>query len=106
MFSIIRVPNPRCVGGVVVGPPDSVQRKLSRQREAHGRARPSPKVSTGYRLNSRARAPMDGVPWFITCCFIDRRHYQVRGGLMDHVADARDTAQRALRYLAVKPSPP
>jgi hypothetical protein len=49
---------------------------------------------------------MDGVPWFITCCFIDRRHYQVRGGLMDHVADARDTAQRALRYLAVKPSPP
>jgi hypothetical protein len=30
MFSIMRVPNPRCVGGVMIGPPDSVQRKLSR----------------------------------------------------------------------------
>jgi hypothetical protein len=25
----MRVPNPRCVGGVAVGPPDSIQRKLS-----------------------------------------------------------------------------
>lgn len=47
---------------------------------------------------------MDGVPWFITCCLLDRRHYRVRGGLMDHVADARDAAQRALSDLAVKPS--
>src|ERR1700753_1070970 len=30
MFSTMRVPNPRCVGGVTVGPPDSIQRKLSR----------------------------------------------------------------------------
>ena len=29
IFSIMRVPNPRCVGGVTVGPPDSTQRKLS-----------------------------------------------------------------------------
>jgi hypothetical protein len=29
IFSIMRVPNPRCVGGVAVGPPDSIQRKLS-----------------------------------------------------------------------------
>jgi hypothetical protein len=29
MFSMMRVPNPRRVGGVTVGPPDSTQRKLS-----------------------------------------------------------------------------
>jgi hypothetical protein len=29
MFSIMRVPHPRCVGGTMVGPPDSVQRKLN-----------------------------------------------------------------------------
>src|SRR3954468_7457917 len=29
IFSMTRVPNPRCVGGVGVGPPDSIQRKLS-----------------------------------------------------------------------------
>jgi hypothetical protein len=29
MFSTMRVPHPRCVGGAMVGPPDSVQRKLS-----------------------------------------------------------------------------
>ena len=28
MFSITRVPNPRCVGVVTVGPPDSVQRNV------------------------------------------------------------------------------
>ena len=29
IFSIMRVPNPRCVAGVAVGPPASIQRKLS-----------------------------------------------------------------------------
>jgi hypothetical protein len=30
MFSIMRVPKPRCVGGVTGGPSGSIQRKLSR----------------------------------------------------------------------------
>jgi hypothetical protein len=30
IFSVMRVPNPRCVGGLTVGPPASIQHKLSR----------------------------------------------------------------------------
>src|SRR6185312_4631987 len=35
MFSMTLVPNPRRVGGVMVGPPNSIQRKLSRPSAVH-----------------------------------------------------------------------
>ena len=34
MFSTMRVPNPRCVGAVTVGPPNSNQRKLKAALES------------------------------------------------------------------------
>jgi hypothetical protein len=45
---------------------------------------------------------MDRAP-LLTCRFVDRGHYHVGGGLMDHVADTRDAAQRALSYVVMKP---
>ena len=41
MFSRMRVPNPRCLGGAAAGPPDSIQRKLSDDEMANYR-RPFP----------------------------------------------------------------
>jgi hypothetical protein len=38
----------------------------------------------------------------LICRFVDRRHYEVGGGLMDHMADPRDAAQHALSYGVVK----
>jgi len=42
MFSMTLVPNPRRVGGVTVGPPNSIQRKLSRPSAVRDQAISTP----------------------------------------------------------------
>jgi hypothetical protein len=68
MFSITRVPNPRCVGGVTVGPPNSIQRKTSRPSAVHDQAISTRSVVTksGYTWRIRIgadRNPMEQAKW-------------------------------------------
>jgi len=54
IFSITRVPKPRCVGGVAAGPPDSIQRKLSCPSAVRDHEM-STRPSTGPQGERRAR---------------------------------------------------
>jgi hypothetical protein len=77
----MRVPNPRCVGGVGVGPPDSVQRKLSRPSAVRMRFQRRHPPSIAIRILPLGREFMQG-----DCNRLSRIRLQHYGGPVNSYA--------------------